>query len=255
MREVRLRLLHETVIDEGSVRVAEVGARLGVSDETVRRDLDELAQQGLVVRTRGGAVAPGNLLVEHPHRVRQLENPGEKQAIAHAVLEHLIRPGMAIALDTGSTSLEVARALRGQELTIVTNSLPITTELLGSSCTVVIVGGVGRAKSLSVTGPVAERSIENFRFDLALISAPAFAVEVGPMDTDLEEIEVKRRFIARATRAYAVIDHTKLGRIAFSAICNTADLTGLVTDDGAGPEVLEAFRAAGLEVIVGERTQ
>ncbi len=255
MREVRLRRLHDAVIGEGSVRVTDLGPRLGVSDETVRRDLDELAQQGLVVRTRGGAVAPGTLLVEHPHRVRQLENPAEKQAIARAVLEHLVRPGMAIALDTGSTSLEVARALRNQEVTLVTNSLPITTELLGSSCTVVIVGGVGRAKSLSVTGPIAERSIDNFRFDLALISAPAFAVDVGPMDTDLEEIEIKRRFMARAARTYAVVDHTKLGRIAFSAICQTSELAGLVTDDGADPLTLDPFRAAGLEVIIGERTQ
>jgi DeoR/GlpR family transcriptional regulator of sugar metabolism len=225
-----------------------------VSDETIRRDLDELAQQGLVVRTRGGAIAPGNLLIEHPHRVRQLENPREKQAIARAVAEQLVTPGMALALDTGSTSLEVARALRSQEVTVVTNSLPITTDLLGSSCTVVIVGGMARAKSLSVTGPVAERSTESFRFDLALISAPAIAADVGLMDTDLEEIEIKRRFIARATRAYAILDHTKLGRSAFSAICAISELTGLVTDDGADPDILETFRAAGLEVIVGERT-
>lgn len=252
MKQVRLRLVRDAVLDQGSVRVAELGARLGVSDETVRRDLDELATQGLVVRTRGGAVAPGAILVEHPHRARQLENPLEKQAIARAVAARLVMPGMAIALDTGSTSLEVARALRGQAVTIVTNSLPITTDLLGSSCTVVIVGGVARTKSMSVTGPIAERATDGFRFDLALISAPAFSVEVGPMDTDLEEIEIKRRFIARSSRTYAILDHTKLGRIAFSAICDTAELTGLVTDDGAEAGQLDEFRAAGLDVIVGE---
>ena len=86
MRAVRLRRLHEAVLHEGAVRVVDLGRRLGVSQETVRRDLGELADRGFVVRTRGGAVAPGNLLVEHPHRVRQLENPAEKQAIARAII-------------------------------------------------------------------------------------------------------------------------------------------------------------------------
>lgn len=253
MRAIRLRRLHEAILDEGSIRVADLGQRLGVSEETVRRDLGELASQGLIVRTRGGAVAPGNLLVEQPHRVRQLENPAEKRAIARAIAEHLVATGMAVALDTGSTSLEVARALRSRAVTIVTNSLPIVTELLGGACTVVIVGGTARSKSLSVTGPVAERTVDSFHFDLAFVSAPAMTPEFGLMDTDLEEIEIKRRFIASADKVYAIVDHSKLGRKAFSTICRTDELTGLVTDDGADPEELDAFRTAGLEVLVGER--
>jgi DeoR/GlpR family transcriptional regulator of sugar metabolism len=125
-------------------------------------------------------------------------------------------------------------------------------ELLGSSCVTVILGGVARGKSMSVTGPVAERVADSFQFDLAFISAPAMTPELGPMDTDLEEIEIKRRFIARATRSYATLDHTKLGRVAFSTICRTQELSGLVTDDGADPTHLTAYRAAGLDVVVGE---
>ncbi len=252
VRELRLRQLREVVLGEGSVRVGDVGRRLGVSDETIRRDLDALAERGLVVRTRGGAVAPTAALLEQPHRVRQGEQHREKEAIGRLVAAELVRPGMAIALDTGSTSLEVARAVRSIPLTVVTNSLPITTELLGSEASVLILGGIARAKSMSVTGPVAERAADEFHCDIAFVSAPAITPPTGPMDTDLEEVEVKRRFIARASKVYAIVDHTKLGRTAFITICPTRDLDGLVTDDRADEAVLEQFRELGLDVEVAE---
>ena len=252
VREVRLRQLQEVILGEGSVRVGDVGRRLGVSDETIRRDLDVLAERGLVVRTRGGAVAPTEALLEHPHRVRQGEQQDEKRAISRLVATELVRPGMAIALDTGSTSLEVARALRRMSVTVVTNSLPITMELLGSNAAVLILGGVARARSMSVTGPVAERAADTFHCDIAFVSAPAMTPELGPMDTDLEEVEVKRRFVQRASQAYAIVDHTKLGRSAFITICPSADLDGLVTDARADPLVLERFRDLGLDVRIAE---
>jgi DeoR/GlpR family transcriptional regulator of sugar metabolism len=250
VRELRLRQLREVVLGEGSVRVGDVGRRLGVSDETIRRDLDALAERGLIIRTRGGAVAPTDALLEQPYGIRQGEQRDEKRAIGRLVAEELVRPGMAIALDTGSTSLEVARAVRAIPLTIVTNSLPITTELLGSEASVLILGGVARAKSMSVTGPVAERAADEFHCDIAFVSAPAITPTLGPMDTDLEEVEVKRRFVGRASRVYAIVDHTKLGRTAFITICPAGDLDGLVTDSRADPEMLEQFREIGLDVRV-----
>jgi DeoR/GlpR family transcriptional regulator of sugar metabolism len=99
-----------------------------------------------------------------------------------------------------------------------------------------------------------ERAADQLHCDLVLISAPAMTAEHGPMDTDLEAIEVKRAFIRRASRAYAVVDHTKLGRTAFSTICESTELSGLVTDDGADPAILEAFRGLGLDVLIGTRT-
>ena len=253
LREVRLRQLHEDVVRRGSVQVPALARDHEVSQETIRRDLDRLADLGLIVRTRGGAVAPGSSLTELDIHLRAQEHRAEKRAIARVVVEQLVTDGTSIALDTGSTVLEVARALRGRKVTVVTSSVPVVNALVGTECSVVVLGGSVRARSLSTVGPIAERAAEQFHCDLALVSAPAMTPELGPMDTDLEAIEIKRAFIRGADRAYAVLDHSKLGRTAFSTICATNQLTGLVTDDGADPAILDAFQASGLEIIVGKR--
>ncbi|HVA87322.1 MAG TPA: DeoR/GlpR family DNA-binding transcription regulator [Candidatus Saccharimonadales bacterium] len=254
MREIRLQRVHEAVVEHGSVQVSRLAAEYDVSEETIRRDLDRLARLGLVVRTRGGAVAPGTSLTERDLQIRAQENRPEKRAIARAVVERLVKDGISIGLDTGSTTLEIARALRGRSVTVVTNSLPAINELAGTDVTLVVLGGTFQPRSMSVVGAMTERAADQLHCDLALISAPAMTAEHGPMDTDLEAIEVKRAFIRRANRSYAVVDHTKLGRTAFSTICEPTLLTGLVTDDGADPVILDAFRALGLDVITGTRT-
>jgi len=251
MREVRLRRVREAVVEHGSVLVPDLARTFGVSDETIRRDLDRLADLGLVVRTRGGALAPGSSLTERDVTERAEEHRAEKRAIARAVVERLVEEGTSIALDTGSTCLEIARELRARRVTVITSSLLVINALAGSECTVVILGGVYRPRSASTVGPVAERQAEKFHCDLALISGPAMTSQHGLMDTDLEAIEVKRVLVAQATHAYAVLDHSKLGRTAFSTICRPEDLTGLVTDDRAEPELLDTFRTLGLEIITG----
>jgi DeoR/GlpR family transcriptional regulator of sugar metabolism len=254
MREIRLQRVREAVVEHGSVQVPRLAAEYDVSEETIRRDLDRLAQLGLVVRTRGGAVAPGTSLTERDLQIRAQENREEKRAIARAVVERLVSDGISIGLDTGSTTLEIARLLRGRNVTVVTNSLPAINELAGADVTLVVLGGTFQPRSMSVVGAMTQRSADQLHCDLALISAPAMTAEHGPMDTDLEAIEIKRAFIRRASRTYAVVDRTKLGRTAFSTICEPTDLTGLVTDDGADPAMLDAFRALGLDVITGGRT-
>lgn len=253
MREVRLQRLHEEIVERGSVQITQLAGAYQVSAETIRRDLDRLTDLGLVIRTRGGAVAPGSSLTERDLNVRAREQRSEKRAIARAVADHLIADGISIALDAGSTTLEIARLLRTRRVTVVTNSLLAVNELAGSDVTLVVLGGTFRARSMSVVGAMTERAADQFHCDLALISAPAITVDQGPMDTDLEAIEIKRAFIRRAQRVYAVLDHTKLGRTAFNTICEPGQLTGLVTDEGADPAILQAFRALGLEVITGAR--
>jgi DeoR/GlpR family transcriptional regulator of sugar metabolism len=251
MREVRLQKLRDAVVERGTVKVPRLATEFGVSEETIRRDLDRLSEVGLVVRTRGGAVAPGSSLTERDLQVRAQEHRAEKRAIARAAVDALVSDGISIALDTGSTTLEIARLLRTRKVTVVTNSLPAINELAGSEATLVILGGTFRARSMSVVGAMTERAADLLHCDLALISAPAMTVEHGPMDTDLEAIEIKRAFLRRARRRYAVVDHSKLGQTAFATICESHELTGLVTDDAAEPEVLEAFRGLGLDVITG----
>ena len=254
MREVRLQRIHEAVIEHGAVQVPRLATEFHVSEETVRRDLDRLGELGLVVRTRGGAVAPGTSRTERDLRSRAQEHRAEKRAIARAVVEQLVSDGISVALDTGTTTLEIARLLRLRPVTVVTNSLQAINELAGSSATLIVLGGTFRSASMSVVGAMTERNARQLHCDLALISAPAMTAEHGPMDTDLESIEIKREFVRHARRSYAVIDHTKLGRTAFATICDSTQLAGLVTGDGAAAADLAAFRELGLDIIMGTRT-
>jgi DeoR/GlpR family transcriptional regulator of sugar metabolism len=248
MRELRLRKLQETVLREGSVEVDSIAQELDVSRETIRRDLTALASRGLVRRTRGGATAPGGSLTELDLSIRSVEHHAAKVAIARYVATCLIDDGTSVALDTGTTTLEIARALRGRKVTVVTPSLPVISELAGTDTAVLVIGGALRGRSLGTIGPIAEQTARQFQCDLAFISAPAMNADFGLMDTDLDGVAVKQCLLQRAAQAYAVLDHTKLGRTAFIAVCGVRSLTGIVTDDGADPVELAEYRSAGLEV-------
>lgn len=254
MREIRLRALHEQIVRLGSAEVGALATEHRISKETVRRDLDRLADAGLIVRTRGGAAAPGTSLMEIDPQVRATEQRAEKRAIARTLVDKLVWDGMSIALDTGSSVLEVARALRGRKLTVVTNSLPVINELAGTDCLVVVLGGSLRTRSLSMVGSLTEHATEQFHCDLAVIAAPAMTPNSGSwagiMDTDVDGVAVKRALIRGSVKSYAVLDHTKFGRTAFMTVCNANELTGVVTDDRCGEDTVEQLRALGLDVIV-----
>lgn len=236
------------MLREGSVEVESIAQELDVSRETIRRDLGVLARQGLIQRTRGGATAPGNSLTEIDITVRSAEHHAAKAAIGRYVAACLVEDGTSVALDTGTTAHEIARAIRGRKMTVVTPSLPVINELAGTETAVVVIGGVLRGRSLGSVGPIAEQTARQFHCDLAFISAPAVNPEFGLMDTDLDGVAVKQCLLEHATRVYGVFDHTKLGRTAFATVCGVEALTGIVTDHEADPALLRGYREVGLEV-------
>ena len=253
LRELRLKRLHETIVQRGSITVEDGAQTLDVSVETLRRDLQQLANLGLVIRTRGGAAAPGVALTEVDLSLRAAEHHAEKVAMARLVVDRLLEEGSCVALDAGTTTLEIARAMRGKDLLVVTNSMAVANELSQAQCRVIVLGGALRGRSLSTVGPLAESAAREFHYDLALVSAPAISAEFGLMDTDLEAVAIKRSLLRNAVRKYAVLDYSKFERTAFTSVCGLDALTGLVTDAGTGPEVLAPYEAAGLEVLVAPR--
>ena len=160
MRELRLRKLQETILRNGSVEVDSIAQELDVSRETIRRAPGRAPRpsQGLVQRTRGGATAPGGSLTELDLTVRSTEHHAAKAAIARYVATQVVEDGTSIALDTGTTTVEIARALRGRKLTVVTPSLPVISELAGTETAVLVIGGLLRRRSLGMVGPVADQT-------------------------------------------------------------------------------------------------
>lgn len=237
----------------GSVRVATLAVRFGVTEETIRRDLEALEEQGVLQRTYGGAVRAGITPVESPVSRRELEHQEEKEAIAQKAAE-LVEDGATLFLDASTTVLALARALRGkQRLTIVTNGVRAVTELATRpGYTVISTGGLLRDSSLSFVGPLAERAVSQYHVDWAFLSCKGVTPEQGLTESNELEAQLKRLMVSHADRAVALVDSSKFGHVAFAAIAPISELNILITDANASAAVLEQVRRSGVEVMIAE---
>ncbi|MFE7812076.1 DeoR/GlpR family DNA-binding transcription regulator [Streptomyces sp. NPDC057433] len=256
-RDARWQALLELLAERGRLDVDETAAELRVSAATIRRDFDQLAGQQMLVRTRGGAVAHG-VSYELPLRYKTARRASEKQRIARAVAD-LLAPGEAVGLTGGTTTTEVARALaaRGDlasgspALTVVTNALNIAGELaVRPQFKIVVTGGVARAQSYELVGPLADGVLGQITLDVAVLGVVAFDVAHGAAAHDEAEAAVNRLLCERAERVVVAADSGKLGRRAFARICPAGSVDTLVTDSAVAPETVRRFEEAGLRVVV-----
>lgn len=260
-QQVRLNRLLDFVATQGSVSIAEVSEALGVSAATVRRDLNQLAEQQLVVRTHGGASVLSSGF-ELPLRYKVPRESEAKTAIATAA-ERLVQPGMAIALNGGTTTSEVARALgRSQRLfsptgeptvTLITNALNIAYELtLRQQFRLIVTGGVVRQKSYELVSTLVQETLAEFTVDLVVLGVDGLSVGSGATTLTQEESLVGRWFADAAKQVVIAADSTKLGRSTFARLFPIDRVDILLTDSRADPRLLEEFVNAGVDVRVAE---
>ncbi|RSD16400.1 DeoR/GlpR family DNA-binding transcription regulator [Amycolatopsis eburnea] len=256
-RHERLSTLLDMLGQREKIDVEDVAAELDVSAATIRRDLDHLAEQQLLTRTRGGAVA-NDLAYDLPLRYKTARHVPEKQRISTAAAAFAAK-GMVVGLNGGTTTAGVARALamrpdlsgRGDApgLTVVTNALNIAHELaVRPNVKIVVTGGVARPQSFELSGPLATRVLSELTIDLLFLGVDAFDPDAGAFAHHEGEASINRLMVERAERVVAVADGSKLGRRAFARICETTQVHALVTDTDADPDALRAFEAAGVAV-------
>jgi len=230
----RQSLILQAVRSDGSARVSDLTQQLGVSDMTIRRDLEVLAKDGLVEKVHGGAVLPGSHNAYEPSLEDRLvlERP-EKTSIARAAAS-LVRPGTAIAIAAGSTTFSLAQCLLDVPgLTIVTNSLRVAnlyTGNRGPDGTSVLVTGGMRATSDALVGPVADLTIRSLHFDTLFIGCTGIDAEVGLTTPNLAEAETNRSLIKVARRVVVLADHTKWGVVSLASFATLDEVNVLVTD-------------------------
>jgi DeoR family fructose operon transcriptional repressor len=248
--EERHRRIAERARGEGRVEVAEVATWLGVSTETVRRDLSALEGQGVLRRTHGGAVPVERLVVEPEVAERMSAMSEEKRRIAKAALRFLPRRG-SVLMDAGTTTAALAELLpAGRELTVVTNSLPIAGLLAQQpSVEVIMAGGRVRARTLAAVDDLAVRFLHDFVPDMAFIGTNGLTVQRGATTPEASEAAAKRAMIRTARRAVLLTDHTKVGQEHFARFADLGEIDVLVTDSGLEAEAAEAFEEAGVEVV------
>ncbi len=244
----RLSAILEQLSVSGSVSVTELGLQFGVSLATIRRDLQLLEEQRLVARVHGGAVARG-VLYELPLRYKVARNQEEKRRIANAAASE-VADGTTVGFTGGTTSTEVARAVSEKAgLTVVTNALNIASELaVRSNLKLVVPGGVARAASYELAGPIAEATLAGLNLDLVFVGVDGISVEAGCTTHHEVEAHSNRALIKRARRAIVVADGSKLGRVTFARICELHEIDELITDDGADPGQLAQLRDGGVRV-------
>jgi DeoR/GlpR family transcriptional regulator of sugar metabolism len=255
--ERRQRLLEE-VRDRGYASFRELAEALGISESTVRRDLRSMVADGLLTATRGGAgpVTTGRQDPVESPAPRTEGTPvdpvrAEREAIAaHAA--GLVQPGSAVLLGPGRTTTALARRLAGiSHLTVVTNSIPVTQELIGSpQIDVVLVGGALRRSIGAVVGPITEQILQGLRGAQVFLSGEGVTTERGLTTPNVFAAATDQALMAAGKQVVVLADHTKLGRDTMCQTVPSDRIDVLVTDGAANPDVVRRLRSEGIDVQV-----
>ncbi len=244
------------VEERGEVTVTELVTSLGVSADTIRRDLDELATRGLVVRTHGGATHRQLARADQPFESR-LQNHHDLKERIGSTAAHLIGDSQTILINGGTTTLEVARAIHEQrDLTVVTNNLRIPAEIdIACVRELYLIGGNCRLSSLVTVGPVdfpglARGESHAVMADLAVIGVGGVSAREGLSTTNLHEARMMRQMIDSAAQVVVVVDSSKFERNTFVQIAELKHVDVVVTDAVPAPPLTTALDEAGVEVLV-----
>ncbi|BEP14660.1 DeoR/GlpR family DNA-binding transcription regulator [Acidothermaceae bacterium B102] len=244
----RLSHLVESLRRDGRLDVTNTAEQVGVAEMTIRRDLDQLVEQGIARRVRGGAVSLLMRGEELPFALREVESVGVKQRLG-AFVAGLIDDGEAVGLDSGTTVVEVARALTGRRLTVMPLSLHAAMALAGhASVRLLMPGGEVRVGELAVVGPLALHSIGSLRFDTVVLGSCGVSPEGQVTAHDLGDAAVKQALLRSARRTILVLDGSKFAHAAMAVVCELTAFDIVVTDATAPDAALAALQTAGVTV-------
>ncbi len=234
----------------GRVNVGDLSQAFGVSEVTIRADLQALAESGLVLRTHGGAI-PANASLQYLSlSLRRQQQVQEKTHIGAAAAS-LVADGDAIILDSSSTALAIAPHLKNHRyLTVITNALAVAQELLDATgVTVVVIGGTLRRDTASLVGTAGLEIVRRFNVQKGFFGAHGITLAEGLTDVSADEADVKRPLVAMCREVIAVLDATKWGRVGLASFADVAQIHKIITDTHAPAELVAAVRAAGVEVV------
>ncbi len=250
----RRQIISSLLRDEGSVQVAPLAERFGVSVQTIRKDLHYLEDRGIAERSYGGAIAAEavNLTRELPSETKRTIHPLEKQRIGQRAAQ-LINPGESIVLDSGTTTLEIARNLPDDDsITVLTNDLGIMSALAEKqNVTAVMLGGTLRRQSRSLYGPQAVSAFDDLHVDKLFLGLDGCDPLRG-LTTHFEpEAILNRKMVAAASNVIAVTDQSKFGRVCLHRIVMLDEIDQLVTDGEVPEDMREAASRAKVTIHTG----
>lgn len=248
--EERKREIQKLLQAQGKVKTLALAELFEVSEPTIRRDINEMEEQGLLIRTHGGAIALDTAEKEPSFVEKSDRLQKEKEQIGR-IAAAMIHDGDTVVMDTGTTTLMIARHMQAENVTVVTNSLDIAYELENKpNVEILITGGVIRWNTRAMVGPVADSALDRFRVDLAFIGANAVSIENGITTPNVGEADIKRKMIRVARKTFLVLDHTKFDRTTFSRIADLSEISGIITDPGVSNDIVRRYEQADVSIIL-----
>jgi DeoR/GlpR family transcriptional regulator of sugar metabolism len=250
LTEERRRYIVNVLDRQGKVIASDLSQQLNVSDDTIRRDLRDLAEAGLLMRVHGGALPRSQS--DPQYEVRETESPEAKSAIA-VMAARLVQPGQVVILDAGTTATQIAHHFpRSLRATVITNSPPVAVALAHhDGIEVVMVGGELYKPSLANVGGAAIRALDAIRADICFLGVAGIHPEAGVSILTHEEVFVKRAMIDGASSVVAAATREKLGTAARYVVGPVSDLTHIVTEREVPAEALAPYRERGISICLG----
>lgn len=250
----RRQLLLDLLRKQPGMRVPELASALGVSEGTVRNDLNALEEDGHLKRFHGGAA-----LAEHlnyylsPFIERNRERSYEKSLIARYAAE-LVHDGDSILLDSSSTSYYLALAIQSrQHLSVVTNGIDVARCLAQNPTNaVILIGGILNQDGSSITGLFSEQMVHEYHIQKAFVSSSGFSIERGLTEVKLEEAQLRRKAMASAKEVIALIDSSKMGKESLTSFASLSQISRVYTDPGISPEWIQLITQAGVSLTICE---
>ncbi len=252
LKEVRHSRIRDLLDERGELRISEINKALDVSEATVRRDLDELAAQGRIRRTHGGALR-AEVDYEPPHHLREETNSGEKDLIAGAAAT-LVKDNETIFLGTGTTVANMVphlKDLRG--LRVITNSLPVIVQLANrDDVELIVIGGLFRHSEGSIVSPLADEAIRQLRADQVFMGIRAINTEQGLTNSSIDEATTDRTILRVAEHRVILADHSKFGQVSTFQVAPVSEVSVVVTSNKTDEQTLLDIRTTGVRVLLAE---
>jgi DeoR/GlpR family transcriptional regulator of sugar metabolism len=253
----RLNQIVDYVLNKGEITIPDICQMFGVSEMTARRDLNELDRQGFLRRVHGGAVENLARSYEPPFQTRASKNQATKSVIGLRASD-LIHDGDSIAIDVGTTTLEIAKNLKGKRnLTIITNGLQAANMIvdnlsLETDVRLILTGGIVRQRELSMIGDIPERVFQEFHVDKAFIGIAGISLEDGLTEYNIEDARNKKMLFRSAREKIVVADGSKFGLTTFASVAPLSQVDRIVTNQTAPADIVEKIREIGVEVIISD---
>lgn len=249
----RLALIRQAVRKEKKISVSELSKEHGVTEETIRRDLEKLEQEGLINRTYGGAVLNIEKVSAHVDYLRRSQTNKEAKMTIGKLAVQEIPPHTAIGADASSTVMEAVSMMKDRpDITVLTNSVKIIRELDQSALSIISTGGQVNKNTFSMQGNIVRQVLSNYYVDVVLISCTALEVDGGVFDSNEEEAELKRLLVNRGQKTILLADHTKFNKVAFVRVLDYSQIDVVITDRNPGQEWSEMLQAKGVRLIYPE---